>query len=81
MGCRCAKQKDVCYLLQVGLKDISATWEITELDMGPYKDKGHFKLRSVSISTVSLSVYYTQQHQFLPNNMLSWAELELTKQL
>ena len=31
--------------IEVGLKDINDTWEVTELDMGPYKDKGHFKLR------------------------------------
>ncbi|XP_013412698.1 dynein heavy chain 2, axonemal [Lingula anatina] len=32
--------------IEVALQKISETWEITELDIGPYKDKGHFKLRS-----------------------------------
>ena len=31
--------------IEVGIKDISDTWEVIELDMGPYKDKGHYKLK------------------------------------
>ena len=31
--------------IEQGLKDINDTWESIELDMIPYKDKGHFKLR------------------------------------
>ena len=33
--------------IEVGLKDIAETWEVTELDMAPYKDKGIFKLKYV----------------------------------
>ena len=33
--------------IEMGLKDISDTWEVTDLDMGPYKDKGHYKLKYV----------------------------------
>ena len=33
--------------IEVGIKDISDTWEVIELDMGPYKDKGHYKLKYV----------------------------------
>ena len=31
--------------IEVGLNEISATWEETELDIAPYKDKGHYKIR------------------------------------
>lgn len=31
--------------IEVALNEISATWEVTELEMGPYKDKGHYKLK------------------------------------
>ena len=31
--------------IELGLKEISDMWESTELDIGPYKDKGHFKLK------------------------------------
>ena len=31
--------------IELGLKEISDMWEATELDMGPYKDKGHYKLK------------------------------------
>ncbi len=31
--------------IEVGLKDIAETWEVTDLDMAPYKDKGIFKLK------------------------------------
>nr|KAG5688710.1 hypothetical protein BaRGS_029536 [Batillaria attramentaria] len=32
--------------IEQGLKAITQTWEVTEFDIAPYKDKGHFKLRS-----------------------------------
>ncbi|PVD19154.1 hypothetical protein C0Q70_21718 [Pomacea canaliculata] len=32
--------------IEQGLEAIAQTWEVTELDIAPYKDKGHFKLRS-----------------------------------
>ena len=31
--------------IETGLKEINETWEITELDMITYKDKGHYKLK------------------------------------
>ena len=31
--------------IEQGLNDISNTWEGIELDLVPYKDKGHYKLR------------------------------------
>lgn len=31
--------------IEIGLKEINETWEITELDMAAYKDKGHYKLK------------------------------------
>ena len=31
--------------IEVSLQEINNTWETTELDMGPYKDKGHYKLK------------------------------------
>lgn len=35
--------------IELGLNEISQLWEQTELDMAPYKDKGHFKIRSVRL--------------------------------
>ena len=32
--------------IEQGIANIAETWEQTELDMAPYKDKGHFKLKS-----------------------------------
>ena len=31
--------------IEIGLEEIRATWEATELDMAPYKDKGHYKIK------------------------------------
>jgi dynein heavy chain len=31
--------------IEQGIAEINAMWEVTELDMAPYKDKGHFKLK------------------------------------
>ncbi|XP_053425882.1 dynein axonemal heavy chain 2 isoform X8 [Nycticebus coucang] len=31
--------------IEVGLKNIAKTWEVTQLDIIPYKDKGHHRLR------------------------------------
>ncbi|KAK7102408.1 hypothetical protein V1264_020630 [Littorina saxatilis] len=32
--------------IEEGLEAINQTWEVTDFDIAPYKDKGHFKLRS-----------------------------------
>ena len=32
--------------IEVGLAELTATWEQLELDMRPHKDKGHFKVHS-----------------------------------
>ncbi|ESP04959.1 hypothetical protein LOTGIDRAFT_184938 [Lottia gigantea] len=32
--------------IEQGLENIKQTWNLTELDIAPYKDKGHFKLKS-----------------------------------
>ena len=32
-------------LIEQGIQEINAIWEETELDIAPYKDKGHFKLK------------------------------------
>ena len=37
--------------IEQGLNDISNTWEGIELDLVPYKDKGHYKLRYVGASS------------------------------
>ena len=31
--------------IENGLNEINELWEVTELDLAPYKDKGHYKLR------------------------------------
>lgn len=31
--------------IEVGLNDINKAWEALEIDLTPYKDKGHFKVR------------------------------------
>ena len=31
--------------IEVGLNEINKAWEALEMDLAPYKDKGHFKLR------------------------------------
>lgn len=36
------------FVLQ-GLEAITQTWETTEFDIAPYKDKGHYKLRSATV--------------------------------
>ena len=33
--------------IEIGLKDINDTWETIELDLVPYKEKGHYKVRYV----------------------------------
>ena len=45
--------------IEVGLKEINDIWEITELEMGPYKDKGHFKIKFVVNLILS---YLTHDH-------------------
>ncbi|XP_021360073.1 dynein heavy chain 2, axonemal-like isoform X4 [Mizuhopecten yessoensis] len=32
--------------IEQGIAGIESTWNVTELDIGPYKDRGHFKLKS-----------------------------------
>lgn len=34
-------------MIESGLNEINQIWEVQEFDMQAYKDKGHFKLRSV----------------------------------
>ena len=52
-----------------GLEAITQTWEITEFDITPYKDKGHYKLRSATAggfpSLVSLFVLFVSFVGFL----------------
>lgn len=36
--------------IEQGLKEIEETWENTNMDLATYKDKGHYKLKSVLIS-------------------------------
>ena len=31
--------------IEIGIKEISDTWEQIELDMSTYKDKGHYKIK------------------------------------
>ena len=31
--------------IEIGIKEISDTWEQIELDMATYKDKGHYKIK------------------------------------
>jgi dynein heavy chain len=31
--------------IEVSLNEIRELWEATELDMAPYKDKGHYKIK------------------------------------
>ena len=37
-------------MIEQGLNEINAMWEQTELDIAPYKDKGHYKLKYVACS-------------------------------
>lgn len=42
--------------IEIGLQEISDTWEQIELDITTYKDKGHYKLRSVCDSIVFVPI-------------------------
>ena len=35
-------------MIEQGLNEINAMWEQTELDIAPYEDKGHYKLKYVA---------------------------------
>jgi len=37
--------------IEQGIIDISNTWENMELEIIPYKDRGHFKIKSLSCDT------------------------------
>ena len=50
-------------LIENGIADIARTWEDIELDMVTHKDKGHFKIRLYSVSTVKLE--YTSNNSDL----------------
>ena len=38
--------------IEIGLKEINDIWEITILEMGKYKDGGHYKIKYVNTNNV-----------------------------
>ena len=55
--------------IENALSAIASAWETTELDIGPYKDKGHFRFRYVRVGVcvcVCLSVCVCSPCMYLP---------------
>lgn len=47
-------------MIETGLSEINQIWEVQEFDMVPYKDKGHYKLRSADVTLMQRVFSITQ---------------------
>ena len=50
--------RDVCFVQE--LANIQNTWNTLELDIVPYKDKGHFKVRNTEEANQALDDHMTK---------------------